>query len=134
MRLRVIKKAIGNNTSPPDHLTHRTVPRFASCTPTAGHSGDGISYPLNCLRGARLIGSIVIARTWQATTRRARIPRANAGTAAYKSTSANFLNLAYPHSCAKLAATAHRLRSHGTLVISELCQSTPKLPPLAPCD
>jgi hypothetical protein len=46
---------------------------------------------------ARLIGSIVVARTWQAATRRARIPqreRHDAGL--YIDECHNFLNLAYP--------------------------------------
>ncbi|WP_414943849.1 type IV secretory system conjugative DNA transfer family protein [Amycolatopsis sp. cmx-11-32] len=46
---------------------------------------------------ARLIGSIVVARTWQAATRRARIPQRDRHDASlYIDECHNFLNLAYP--------------------------------------
>ena len=46
---------------------------------------------------ARLIGSIVVARTWQAATRRARIPQRDRHDAGlYIDECHNFLNLAYP--------------------------------------
>ncbi len=46
---------------------------------------------------ARLVGSIVVARTWQAATRRARIPQRDRHDAAlYIDECHNFLNLAYP--------------------------------------
>jgi hypothetical protein len=46
---------------------------------------------------ARLIGSIVVARTWQAATRRARIPQRDRRDASlYIDECHNFLNLAYP--------------------------------------
>ncbi|WP_051792435.1 type IV secretory system conjugative DNA transfer family protein [Amycolatopsis jejuensis] len=46
---------------------------------------------------ARLIGSIVVARTWQAATRRARIPqRERQDASLYIDECHNFLNLAYP--------------------------------------
>jgi hypothetical protein len=46
---------------------------------------------------ARLIGSIVVARTWQAATRRARIPqRERRDSSLYVDECHNFLNLAYP--------------------------------------
>ena len=46
---------------------------------------------------ARLVGSLVVARTWQAATRRARIPqRQRRDAALYIDECHNFLNLAYP--------------------------------------
>ncbi|MFE0024121.1 helicase HerA domain-containing protein [Amycolatopsis sp. NPDC059021] len=46
---------------------------------------------------AKLIGSIIVARTWQATTRRARLPQRDRRDASvYIDEAHNFLNLAYP--------------------------------------
>ena len=59
---------------------------------------------------ARLIGSIVVARTWQAATRRARTPqhrRHDAGL--YIDEAHNFLNLAYPMEDMLAEARGYRL-------------------------
>lgn len=59
---------------------------------------------------ARLIGSLVVARTWQAATRRARIPqreRHDAGL--YIDECHNFLNLAYPMEDMLAEARGYRL-------------------------
>jgi hypothetical protein len=59
---------------------------------------------------ARLVGSIVVARTWQAATRRARIPqrhRRDAGL--YVDECHNFLNLAYPLEDMLAEARGYRL-------------------------
>jgi hypothetical protein len=59
---------------------------------------------------ARLIGSIVVARTWQATTRRARIPQRDRHDAAlYIDECHNFLNLAYPIEDMLAEARGYRL-------------------------
>jgi hypothetical protein len=59
---------------------------------------------------ARLIGSIVVARTWQAATRRARIPqRQRPDCGLYVDECHNFLNLAYPLEDMLAEARGYRL-------------------------
>ncbi|MEC3974345.1 helicase HerA domain-containing protein [Amycolatopsis sp. H20-H5] len=59
---------------------------------------------------ARLIGSIVVARTWQAATRRARIPQSKRHDAGlYIDECHNFLNLAYPMEDMLAEARGYRL-------------------------
>jgi hypothetical protein len=59
---------------------------------------------------ARLIGSIVVARTWQAATRRARVPqRQRRDASLYVDECHNFLNLAYPLEDMLAEARGYRL-------------------------
>ncbi|MDX8143306.1 type IV secretion system DNA-binding domain-containing protein [Lentzea sp. BCCO 10_0061] len=59
---------------------------------------------------ARLVGSIVVARTWQAATRRARVPqRKRRDCALYIDECHNFLNLAYPMEDMLAEARGYRL-------------------------
>lgn len=59
---------------------------------------------------ARLVGSIVVARTWQAATRRARIPqRQRRDCGLYIDECHNFLNLAYPLEDMLAEARGYRL-------------------------
>ncbi|WP_086825908.1 type IV secretion system DNA-binding domain-containing protein [Allokutzneria sp. NRRL B-24872] len=59
---------------------------------------------------ARLVGSIVVARTWQAATRRAHIPqRQRRDCALYVDECHNFLNLAYPLEDMLAEARGYRL-------------------------
>ncbi|MET8983244.1 DUF87 domain-containing protein [Streptomyces sp. NPDC004539] len=59
---------------------------------------------------ARLVGSIVVARTWQAATRRARIPQSRRHDAGmYIDEAHNFLNLPYPLEDMLAEARAFRL-------------------------
>jgi hypothetical protein len=59
---------------------------------------------------ARLVGSIVVARTWQAATRRARIPqRQRRDCGLYVDECHNFLNLAYPLEDMLAEARGYRL-------------------------
>ncbi|TCO49677.1 helicase HerA domain-containing protein [Actinocrispum wychmicini] len=59
---------------------------------------------------ARLVGSIVVARTWQAATRRARMPqRHRRDCALYVDECHNFLNLAYPLEDMLAEARGYRL-------------------------
>ncbi|SFQ74716.1 Type IV secretion-system coupling protein DNA-binding domain-containing protein [Amycolatopsis arida] len=59
---------------------------------------------------ARLVGSIVVARTWQAATRRARIPqRKRRDCGLYIDECHNFLNLAYPLEDMLAEARGYRL-------------------------
>lgn len=59
---------------------------------------------------ARLVGSIVVARTWQAATRRARIPqRRRPDCSLYVDECHNFLNLAYPLEDMLAEARGYRL-------------------------
>ncbi|MET9629065.1 DUF87 domain-containing protein [Lentzea sp. NPDC006480] len=59
---------------------------------------------------ARLVGSIVVARTWQAATRRARVPqRQRSDCSLYIDECHNFLNLAYPLEDMLAEARGYRL-------------------------
>ncbi len=59
---------------------------------------------------ARLVGSIVVARTWQAATRRARVPqRQRRDCGLYVDECHNFLNLAYPLEDMLAEARGYRL-------------------------
>jgi len=59
---------------------------------------------------ARLVGSIVVARTWQAATRRARVPqRQRPDCGLYVDECHNFLNLAYPLEDMLAEARGYRL-------------------------
>ena len=59
---------------------------------------------------ARLVGSIVVARTWQAATRRARVPqRKRRDCSLYIDECHNFLNLAYPMEDMLAEARGYRL-------------------------
>ncbi|GLZ32100.1 hypothetical protein Lesp02_42880 [Lentzea sp. NBRC 105346] len=59
---------------------------------------------------ARLVGSIVVARTWQAATRRARVPqRQRRDCSLYIDECHNFLNLAYPLEDMLAEARGYRL-------------------------
>ena len=59
---------------------------------------------------ARLVGSIVVARTWQAATRRARVPRRQRRDCGlYVDECHNFLNLAYPLEDMLAEARGYRL-------------------------
>jgi hypothetical protein len=59
---------------------------------------------------AQLVGSFIVARTWQAAARRARLPeRARADAALYVDEAQNFLNLPYPLEDMLAEARAYRL-------------------------
>ncbi|MFI7123791.1 type IV secretory system conjugative DNA transfer family protein [Amycolatopsis sp. NPDC049868] len=75
---------------------------------------------------ARLIGSIIVARTWQAATRRARIPQRDRRDASlYIDECHNFLNLAYPME--DMLAEARGYRMSMTLAHQYLRQLPPEL-------
>lgn len=74
----------------------------------------------------RLIGSVIVARTWQSTTRRARIPqRERRDAALYLDECHNFLNLAYP--IEDMLAEARGYRMSMTLAHQYLRQLPPDL-------
>jgi hypothetical protein len=75
---------------------------------------------------SRLLGSIVVARTWQAATRRARIPqRERPDASLYVDECHNFLNLAYPLEDMLAEARGYRLAM--TLAHQYLGQLPPEL-------
>ena len=99
---------------------------MARSSTTAGCAWPGCPRASSGEETAQLVGSFIVARTWQAASRRARLPeaaRADAGL--YIDECQNFLNLPYPLEDMLAEARAYRLAV--TMAHQNLAQLPPDL-------